>query len=379
MVLKHRLRGWSFLTAVVVLALAGHAQAALQTDAAGGFLADFRLVATATSEARDPVEHYLDTAWRQAGGRNLYITNPVEPQETPVRRDTTPRMILQAPAPQANLADVGLGTASFDPEESGRAIPPKNLASLNMGPGSFCNVMSGRIAPGTTSWTQGNKTGISYIRPHVNIQMLMALEIPAASTEDTFEGPGFRPQALLAIDDQPKVDSRDIGSNTAQFGNRPRSAPSTEGQTGVTVGLDLGLLPTFLSQMGMGVSVVASRGQETGNLRMAIVGITELPVDWAPHERPIQHPTGMAVYPIVDMAAHEFAFTSGNISGSHPRDTGGTTPDLPPGEGDTGTSTGKLIPIIPITPVVPEPATLALLGSALAVMAARRLRSRSHA
>jgi hypothetical protein len=138
----------------------------------------------------------------------------------------------------------------------------------------------------------------------------------------------------------------------------------------VAVGLDLGILPTFLSQMGLSISLVATHGQETGGTRLALVGTTELPVDWRPHERPIDHPRGVAVEPLAgnDAVAGQYFSSGGNPSGGRPQPVG---PGAVPGGGGGGPT-----PITP-TPPVPEPATLALLGSALvALMAGRRARGK---
>lgn len=255
---------------------------------------------------------------------------------------------LQAPR-VTGLADLGSG---------GRSVPLGDTTFFSMGPGGFGGVMTGRPAGGIENWSHINRTAISYIRPSVNVQMMLAVEVPGTEPAGRFEGPGLEPHAYLAIDRQTKVDSADIGASTPRFGRRPTPIPTDEPQTAVTAGLDLGLLPTFLSQMGVGISVVASRGRETGNLRVALVGTAELPVDWAPRERPYQHPVGLARDPIL-AASVETHYPSGGVSG------GG-----PPGPGPGGGPT----PIAP-TPV-PEPGTLAALAVASAITLAYRRRRR---
>ena len=127
------------------------------------------------------------------------------------------------------------------------------------------------------------------------------------------------------------------------------------------MGLDLGVLPTFLSQMGLSISVVAARGRETGNTTVALVGTTELPVDWAPRERPYNHPQGLTVDSLVGVGGGgEYGFGgAGGGGGSGPPGTPPNSPTPP-------------TPVNPNPPPVPEPATLALLGGALAVALARR-------
>ena len=249
---------------------------------------------------------------------------------------------LQAPR-VTGLADLGSG---------GRSVPLGDTTFFSMGPGGFGGVMTGRPAGGIENWSHINRTAISYIRPSVNVQMMLAVEVPGTEPAGRFEGPGLEPHAYLAIDRQTKVDSADIGASTTRFGRRPTLIPTDEPQTAVAAGLDLGLLPTFLSQMGVGVSVVASRGSETGNLRVALVGTAELPVDWAPRERPYQHPVGVAADPIL-AASVPWHYPSGNIGGGRPPGGGGG------GGGTTPT---------PITPTpIPEPTMLTGLAIASAI------------
>ena len=117
----------------------------------------------------------------------------------------------------------------------------------------------------------------------------------------------------------------------------------------------IGLLPTFLAQMGLNVSVVASRGTRTGNLTVAVVGTTELPVDWAPHERPWQHPTAVGAQPLLAEEGRPTSWSGGGASGG-----GAPTAVSPPSKPFT------------LTPATPEPATLTLLGLAATALLARR-------
>ena len=222
---------------------------------------------------------------------------------------------------------------------------------------------SGRPPGGLENWSHVTRTAISYIRPNVNIQMMLALDVPGGTLGGEFEGPGVTPKALLAIDRNTKIRSTDIGATTERFGRPAWPDPVDEPQTAVVAGLDLGLLPTFLSQMGMGLSVVASRGEETGNLRLALVGTTELPVDWTPIERPYEHPAGPARTDLVTTSP--WLYPSGSPGDSR----------VPGEENGNGGGNGKT-PITP-NPPVPEPATLlALAGGAAAVLAWRRKRRR---
>jgi len=234
-----------------------------------------------------------------------------------------------------------------------RAVPLGSLNLLSLGPGGFTRIMTGRPWKAMGNWTDAGETAISYIRPHVNVEMMLSLELPGSNRPAEFEGPGFEPHAYLDIDHQTRVNSADIGASTSQFGGRPTSPPVDEPQTAVSVGLDLGLLPTFLAQMGMSLSVVVSHGQDTGDTRVALVGTTELPVDWIPREQPIQHPAGLAMYPIWGV---------GNQAVEYGSSIGSSNPPVPPGTP----------PMTPIVPVVPEPATLVLLACGAATILARR-------
>jgi len=335
------------------------------------------LSATATTDASDAMAAYLGsntfaavTDMDIAALAKAVLVNPAPlakylPVKTTVvayNAPAAPGGVPVAPQPPVQLASLEFPDVSglADLGSGGRDVPLRDTTFFSMGPGGFGGVMSGRPAGGIENWSHITRTAISYIRPSVNVQMMLALEVPGTAPVSDFEGPGLEPHAYLAIDRQTKVNSADIGANTPRFGRRAAPIPTDEPQTAVAAGLDLGLLPTFLSQMGVGVSVVASRGQETGNLRVALVGIAELPVDWAPRERPYQHPVGLAEQPLA--AAVYEPYPSGNI---------GYSRGPSPGNGGGG---GGLTPIVP-TPV-PEPATLAALAVASAITLAHRRRRR---
>jgi hypothetical protein len=110
--------------------------------------------------------------------------------------------------------------------------------------------------------------------------------------------------------------------------------------------------------MGVSVSVVVSRGQQTGDSRVALVGATELPIDWSPREHPMQYPHGVAQQPTQDGTGYGAAFSANGLGGSS-----NSVPHATPVV--TGTAPTPIAP-------VPEPATLTLLGMAAAgVLAAR--------
>ncbi|MFO8014731.1 MAG: PEP-CTERM sorting domain-containing protein [Phycisphaerae bacterium] len=277
---------------------------------------------------------------------------PAVPAPLPPGPPAAPARLASFAYPEAakGLSDLGSG---------GRDVPLGDARYFNTAPGAYGTVLSGRPPGGLENWSHVTRTAISYIRPNVNVQMMLALDVRGNPGLAEFEGPGFEPKALLAIDRNTELESSDIGAQTAQFGRRARPDPTGEPQTAVTAGLDLGLLPTFLAQMGMGVAVVASRGQESGDLRVALVGTTELPVDWTPIERPYQHPTGQGA-PILAMRS-PWLYPSGGVS---------------EGGGGGGGEGGGGAEITPITPTpIPEPATLLILGAgAAAILAARRKR-----
>jgi hypothetical protein len=255
------------------------------------------------------------------------------------------------------------GLVGSDQDE--RAVPLGSTSVMGLNPGGFGRVMSGRPLGRMGSWSEASETSISYVRPHINAQMVVSLDLPGTNRPADFEGMGIQPRAYLDIEHFSRLDAADIGRTSDRFGRHLAPPRSEEPETAVAVGLDLGILPTFLAQMGMSVSLVATRGQETGGTRLALVGTTELPVDWRPHERPIDHPRGLAVNPI----------DNGPVAAGYSGGGGVPSSTVPTSAGGGGGGDGP-IPITP-TPPVPEPATLTLLGSALvAVIAARRARGK---
>ncbi len=317
------------------------------------------LGAEATSPLADVDLGVLVGAWSPDTEPSLPRLIPDEPIIRTLSAPPPDAPLPAAPLPPARLASfaypqvTGLG----DLGSGGRDVPLGDARYFTPGPGGYGTVLTGRPPGGLENWSHVTRTAISYLRPNVNVQMMLTLEVPGPSAGDAFEGPGLRPEAMLAIERQTKVRSSDIGARTAQFGRPLRPTPVDEPQTAVAAGLDLGLLPTFLSQMGMGVSVVVSRGQRSGNLRIALVGATELPVDWTPVERPYQHPLGLSGPQLV--TASPWMYPSGGPGeGRVP----GEEPPSPPEEPKT--------PITPEppNPPIPEPATLLLLAGGTAIL-----------
>ncbi len=278
---------------------------------------------------------------------------PALPPALPAGPPAAPAQPVSFAYPESTgLSDIGSG---------GRDVPLGDARYFNTAPGGYGTVLRGRPPGGLENWSHVTRTAISYIRPNVNVQMMLALDVHGNPGLAEFEGPGFTPKAILAIDRNTQLESAEIGAQTVQFGRRARPDPTGEPQTAVTAGLGLGLLPTFLSQMGMGVSVVASRGQESGDVRLALVGTTELPVDWTPIERPYMHPSGQGT-PLLALRS-PWTYGSGGIGeGRAPREEGG----------------GGGAEITPITPTpIPEPATVLLLAGGAAGLAAVRRKRRS--
>jgi uncharacterized membrane protein YgcG len=293
--------------------------------------------------------------------------NAVQPPST---------VVFHAPHPTAPIASnlmarmtaqaVGDVTGLVGSDRDEGSVPLGTTAVMGLGPGGFGRVMTGRPLGRMDSWADAAETSISYIRPHVNAQMVVALEIRGTQRPADFEGLGIQPRAYLDVAHYARIDAVDIGATSDRFGRRVAPPPVDEPQTALAVGLDLGILPTFLSQMGLSLTLVASRGRETGDTRLALVGTTELPVDWRPHERPIWHPVGLETSPSY----------SGVPSGGIPGGGGGGGGGGRGGGGGGGGGGEGPTPITP-TPPVPEPATLALVGGALAAsMAGRWFRRR---
>jgi len=321
---------------------------------------------TMTASSQDLLGVYLASASEPVSGdgETLFMAVVEAGRDSSgVSHDSRPIVFAAPlePEPTVQLASFAYpritGLAGGGSDE--RAVPLANANVLALSPGGFGRVMSGKPDAGTENWIYANETAISYIRPHVNMQMMLSVELRGGGETDAFEGSSLNPHASLVVDHKKEVDSADIGTATDRFGRRPAPVPVDEPQTAVAAGLDLGLLPTFLAQMGLNVSIVASRGRETGDLRIALVGTAELPVDLPPREEPRRH---LAVNPL-GVVSNPWQYPSGSIGGGIvPRDGNGN------GNGNGGP--------IPIIPVIPEPATVSLMGAALAMMALRCWRRR---
>lgn len=344
---------WLLMVALGLLALAPAVRAAPHTGTVCVMSLDLQTHSAPPAQVKETAGLCLTLPAAGSGGPAGSL-NAVEPPSmvvfhaphpmAPIAADLMARLTEQA------VGDVN-GLVGSDKDEG--AVPLGTTAVMGLSPGGFGRVMTGRPLGRMENWADAAETSISYIRPHVNAQMVVALEIPGTQQPAGFEGLGIQPRAYVDVAHYTRIDAADMGATSGRFGRRVAPPPVDEPQTALAVGLDLGILPTFLSQMGLSLTLVASRGQETGDTRLALVGTTELPVDWRPRERPIQHPAGLAAYPVESYSGTPPVFRGGGVS-NH---------DFPPPP--------------PPPPPVPEPATLALVGSALAAsMAGRWFRRR---
>jgi len=371
-------RAWGvcgFASAILgLLAVTSSAWAAPHAGMLSAAAPDFQEFIAPTAPAQETARLQLTDPSRTSGESASSLTVSMANAVATLRPPTN--MVLHAletsDAEMTPLTKLGFvfpavkGLVGSDQDE--RAVPLGSTSVMGLNPGGFGRVMSGRPLGKMNTWSQAAETSISYVRPHVNAQMVVALEFPGQNRSADFEGLGIQPRAYLDIEHFARIDAADLGSSSNRLGQRQAPPRSEEPETAVAVGLDLGILPTFLSQMGVSISLVATRGHETGGTRVALVGTTELPVDWRPREKPIDHPRGTAIEPIAGNDSH----AAENFGGSGVPQ-GGAPQSITPGGGGGG---GGPIPITP-TPPVPEPATLALLGSSLvALMAGRRARGK---
>lgn len=302
-------------------------------------------------------------------------------------------LILAAPAEAVPEAVADVLPAGFvypdlsGLESAGRgkvAVPPAEMAAFALAPAGVGRVLIGR-PEGVDGWENATETAISYIRPHVNVQMILSLGRQGGGTgADGFEGSGFDPSARLAVSHRTRVHSAEVASKTSQFGHAPRPTPPAESQTAVAAGVDLGILPTFLAQMGMNVSLVVSRGEETGDLNLSLVGTSELPTDWSPGETPRDFPAGVAANPLQQPPVPGFGFVTRSVAGGGlPFEFPGFVfPEPPPFPIFPEPGPTPIFPEEPgdgngDEPVIPEPATLMLMATgAIGAWLGRRRRSR---
>jgi len=263
-------------------------------------------------------------------------------------------------APQARLENVTLdplpeSLSDITTNKSGN--PLEDFSNLAVMPTAFMVERSGRPPAGVARWQQTTQTALSYVRPHRNLQLIVNMHA-AGGADDQLSGQLVETEVQLVDDLSVQADSRNVGvTASASYGWREaaRSSDKTTPGRMLAFGLDLGLLPAVLGDVGMSVTVAVG---ETSNPGPFISVATNLEL---PSERPREELLESLYQPVTDVMSSNPAWSQIGFNSGFAGDSSDVpfTPEFPE----------EPIPIIP--QAVPEPATMLLLAAGLALVAGR--------
>ncbi|MDK1030429.1 MAG: PEP-CTERM sorting domain-containing protein [Planctomycetia bacterium] len=250
-----------------------------------------------------------------------------------------------------------------------RHVPYRDTSLLNLGPTGSFTIRRGMPPAQVARWRDLGETNISYIRPHANVQVLLNITLPSLSAPGDFQFSDLKTHAVMNMNHDPRVDSRRLGRRESLFGGSGVKRDKPRVATALAGGIDIGLLPTFLTQMGINLGLAISRDEESGATEVALVATTEVATDWIPTEIPEMHPRHNPVPLVTATGQAAQRFGSGSFAGTRRiRERRPRGPQEPPP-----------IPLEPEPeepPVIPEPATAVTLLIGAAALFLKRRRSR---
>lgn len=284
------------------------------------------------------------------------LSDPVVtlPEPPEINEMTEPGEVLaslfRTPKPIEALADVS-------DDEMGN--PLVDFSYLSMGPRVFTMIRSGRPGGDALQWSHVSDSALSYVRPHRNLGFVMNIHGPEAGSEG-LSGNLVDTEAQFIDNLSVDIDSRSMTQASSAFGEmsaRDKKRGKVHPGRVVSFGIDLGLLPAVLADVGISTTVTVGRSENPG---MFVSVATNIEV---PNERTDELTVDSQYQARTDILISGWAHTAGHH-------TGGVSGD-DNGGGGGGGGGGERIPITP----VPEPSTMVLLTIGAAVIAARRRRN----
>ena len=298
----------------------------------------------------------VETAWEGSGPSVGLAPAPAQQVVMP--------MSLSFPelaAARAKALAAGAGSGLPD-EMTGR--PSDDFSYLGLGPKMFALLRSGRPAGGLEQWSHSSETSLAYVQPYRQLEFVVKFfgEPKAGSGDSMSEAPvGSEEQLVdnLHVD----VDSLNMTLRSQEYGRintRPEHKEPPSGRM-VAIGLEMGLLPAVVGNLGLNSEVIIGRSSNPG----FYVGLATN-VGFPAERGSDRGDRDVDYKPPYDFSSSAGAgggmnFGAGDVSGTGPL-----------GGGTGGTAGGT--PVTPITPITPtpEPGTLLLVAMGGAWLAARR-------